>query len=569
MTGLPGPEATRWLLTATERDNPDTRLDDAHPGEQAWSTGNLVTPLVDGVAYFAELHRVLEATTEGDIIMFAGWRIDGDQRLTDDPSSDILSVLDRAENRRVQVCALVWRSHTEQIDFSAEDNRAVAEELADEDDEHAHVLLDMRVRRGGAHHQKFVVVRHRDDPSRDVAFVGGIDVAKSRRDDSSHHGDAQQQGLAADYGPRPGWHDVHCAISGPAVADVETVFRERWEDPSPLSPALHSRIRDRFDRAKDEAIPLPPQAPPPPVVDGGTHVVQLLRTYPHLHRGRAYPFARAGERSIALAHLKAIGQARDLIYVEDQYLWSSTITSAFVEALRANPELHLVAVLPHRPDLEGLTELMQREGRLEALEQLTAAAPDRFAAYGIENHSGWPVYVHAKVVIVDDWYATIGSDNINRRSWTHDSELAALVVDDAGLDHSPYARSLRLRLAAEHLDRPLAGPAHEAAMADCITARGLFDAYAASAAALQAWHDADKIGPRPAGRLRRVSEPAGARASRRAIEVPQRLIGDPDGRPSSLRLRGEYWPERPAICTMTAPEKVPRMALSTPRSVGP
>ena len=57
-------------------------------------------------------------------------------------------------------------------------------------------------------------------------------------------------------------------------------------------------------------------------------------------------------------------------------------------------------------------------------------------------------------MVIDDWYATIGSDNVNRRSWTHDSELAALVIDDAGLDHSPFARSLRLRLAAEHLDRP-------------------------------------------------------------------------------------------------------------------
>lgn len=330
----------------------------------------------------------------------------------------------------------------------------------------------MRVRRGGAHHQKFVVVRHRDDPGRDVAFVGGIDVASSRRDDSSHHGDPQQQGLAPEYGPRPGWHDVHCAITGPAVGDVETVFRERWEDPSPLTPALHSRIRDRLSRARHEPTVLPPQEPPPPRVDGGTHVVQLLRTYPHLHRGRAYPFAPAGERSIALAHRKAIAQARDLIYLEDQYLWSSTITSEFAEALSTHPDLHLVAVLPHRPDLEGMAAQMQLEGRLEAIEQLTTAGPGRFAAYGIENHAGWPVYVHAKVVLIDDWYATIGSDNINRRSWTHDSELAALVIDDAGLDHSPWARSLRLRLAAEHLDRPLTGAAHDEAMADCVSGRG-------------------------------------------------------------------------------------------------
>ena len=89
--------------------------------------------------------------------------------------------------------------------------------------------------------------------------------------------------------------------------------------------------------------------------------------------------------------------------------------------------------------------------------QLLQAGPARVAFYGIENHRGLPVYVHAKVCVIDDWWATIGSDNFNRRSWTHDSELSAVVLDTAGGDHSAYARRLRLTLAAEHLDREL-GP---------------------------------------------------------------------------------------------------------------
>ena len=64
------PDLTRWLLTASERDNPHTRLDDAHPGEQAWSTGNLVRPLVDGATYFAELHDVLDEGT-GALVLAA------------------------------------------------------------------------------------------------------------------------------------------------------------------------------------------------------------------------------------------------------------------------------------------------------------------------------------------------------------------------------------------------------------------------------------------------------------------------------------------------------------------
>ena len=43
--------------------------------------------------------------------------------------------------------------------------------------------------------------------------------------------------------------------------------------------------------------------------------------------------------------------------------------------------------------------------------------------------AGIPIYVHAKLCIVDDEWAKVGSDNVNRRSWTHDSELACAVVD--------------------------------------------------------------------------------------------------------------------------------------------
>ena len=50
--------------------------------------------------------------------------------------------------------------------------------------------------------------------------------------------------------------------------------------------------------------------------------------------------------------------------------------------------------------------------------------------YGVENHAGTPVYVHAKVCVVDDVWAAVGSDNVNRRSWTHDSELSCAVLDE-------------------------------------------------------------------------------------------------------------------------------------------
>jgi phosphatidylserine/phosphatidylglycerophosphate/cardiolipin synthase-like enzyme len=337
--------------------------------------------------------------------------------------------------------------------------------------------------------------------------------------------------MAEEYGATPPWHDLQAAISGPAVHDVETVFRERWEDPTTLSRSPVILVRDRLRGLDTTPDPLPEQQPPPPPVEGGTHAVQLLRTYPNLRRGRDYAFARGGERSVARGYTKAVERARHLVYVEDQYLWGDHVGNVFTEALKAHPDLRVVAVVPMHPDVEGFSRTAQLVGRRRAMLDMSRIAPDRVAIYGIENHAGTPIYVHAKTCLVDDTWATIGSDNFNRRSWTHDSELSAVVVDSAG----EYARTLRLTLAAEHLDR---GP--DADMSDCEDPAGMYAAYAACAAALDAWHAGGQVGARPPGRLRRLDPPE-IGPVKRALALPFYLMAhDPDGRPKPLRKRDEF-----------------------------
>jgi phosphatidylserine/phosphatidylglycerophosphate/cardiolipin synthase-like enzyme len=193
-------------------------------------------------------------------------------------------------------------------------------------------------------------------------------------------------------------------------------------------------------------------------------------------------------------------------------------------------------VIPLVPDIAGLNRVPQYLGRERALERLMQIAPGRVAAYGIENHAGTPVYVHAKVCVIDDVWASTGSDNFNRRSWTHDSELSAVV-----LDHD-YALELRLTLAAEHLDRleEVDGRGLREVMADCVDPAAQFDAFAATAARLEEWHRGGRVGSRPPGRLRPLPLPSLSKAARVLARLPLDVVHDPDGRPGPIRGQAQY-----------------------------
>lgn len=535
--GLDGQVAvTDWLLSASRRGNAATELDRRHADGLAWTSGNEARPLVHGGSYFPELLRCVSLMQAGDLLMFTDWRGDPGE-LLDGPGTAVSDVFSAAAARGVVVKGLIWRSHLDRLSFSEQQNRHLGEQIEAAGGE---CLLDMRVRPGGSHHQKFVVLRHPDRPELDVAFVGGIDLCHSRHDTALHRGDPQPEPIAPMYGPHPAWHDIQLAVRGPAVGDVETVFRERWDDPQPLTrnPIDWASMLLRHDDRSAGQLP-DRLADPAPC---GREYVQILRTYPYLGRTRRYPFAPVGERSVARAYNHVLARAHRLIYLEDQYFWCSEVVECFARALTADPELHLIAVIPHYPDQSGRISLpMNLVGREDALRDVFAAGGKRVAVYGVENHAGVPVYVHAKVCVIDDVWASIGSDNINRRSWTHDSELSCAVVDTVMDGRQPraidrfgdgarrFARELRLELAREHLDRA------DGDDADLVDPLDAFRALRASADRLQAWHDGGQRGERPPGRLRPYALPPMSRATRTWAAPLYRVIADPDGRPPRLR----------------------------------
>jgi phosphatidylserine/phosphatidylglycerophosphate/cardiolipin synthase-like enzyme len=119
--------------------------------------------------------------------------------------------------------------------------------------------------------------------------------------------------------------------------------------------------------------------------------------------------------------------------------------------------------------------------------------------------------VHAKVCVVDDEWMTIGSDNLNLRSWTHDSELTCAVVDPEGL----LPRQTRTSLWAEHLGLPPDDPR----LSDLSDPQGLW---------------AERAGA-PGSRIRRHVPPALSARTRLWAATAYRTLYDPDGRPRRMR----------------------------------
>ena len=158
------------------------------------------------------------------------------------------------------------------------------------------------------------------------------------------------------------------------------------------------------------------------------------------------------------------------------------------------------------------------------------------------------MYVHAKVVVVDDVWAMIGSDNLNRRSWTHDSELSCAVLDATRDEREPrdpaglgdgarvFARELRLRLWREHLELD-ADRAPPVTLSTPSTRCRATSSCGHEPTNCSGGTTAVSGGSRPPGRLRPHSPERLARRHRPWAVPVYRFMYDPDGRAIRDRLR--------------------------------
>ncbi|MBR9863600.1 MAG: phospholipase [Rhodobacteraceae bacterium] len=283
-----------------------------------------------------------------------------------------------------------------------------------------HFALDGHHPFGACHHQKIVVA---DDA---LAFCGGIDATEKRWDTSEHLPDDPRR-ICKD-GTRSGpWHDATSAMSGPAAAALAKLSRRRWH------------------RANGETLQSPEDTPPTPWPEGldvdATDIdVAISRTEP--------PFdGKPLINEIEQLYLDGIKAAQQIIYIESQYFAAESICAALEERLREQdgPEIVVINPVEAESQLEDDAMHVTRQRMLERLE--AADHQDRFRIYYPVTKAGEPIYVHAKIMVVDDILLKIGSSNINDRSMGFDTECNVAIAEPADV-----IKSFRVRLISEHLD---------------------------------------------------------------------------------------------------------------------
>ncbi|MBM3604966.1 MAG: phospholipase [Alphaproteobacteria bacterium] len=291
-----------------------------------------------------------------------------------------------------------------------------------------HFKLDSAHPFGSAHHQKIIVI---DDA---LAFCGGIDMTGDRWDTREHLDDHPlrvRPTTKRAYGP---WHDVSTAVDGDVARALGELARERWR------------------RATGETLQPPPQGAeiwPDGLTPSFQNVdVAVARTAPEYAD-------RPAVHEIEALYLRAIKAAEHTLYIESQYFASRKIAEAMASRLsEANaPELIVVNPLSSEGWLEEEVMGSSRAVLLDLVDK--ADRYGRFRLYTPVTARGKPIYVHAKVMVVDDRLLKIGSSNLNNRSLGFDTEcdLALEASPEVSRDQGIRQAILGLRndLVAEHL----------------------------------------------------------------------------------------------------------------------
>ena len=239
-------------------------------------------------------------------------------------------------------------------------------------------------------HRKLMVVDGK------VAFTGGINISNTYANSSFFRSKRTPDNTDSS---KVGWRDTHVKVEGPAVASLQWSFVNNW---------VHQ-----------EAGELPEADYFPALAPVGDKIMRVLATEPD----------RPSE--IYKAFMLAIQESKTSVHITSAYFVPDR---QFVEALSAAAKrgVDVRLVLP------GVTDhgLVFHAGR---------AFYDELLASGVKIHNLKVAILHAKTAVIDGTWSTVGSANIDRRSFLHNYELNVVVVDPAfGRDmESAFSEDLR------------------------------------------------------------------------------------------------------------------------------
>ncbi len=273
-----------------------------------------------------------------------------------------------------------------------------------------------------AHHEKIVIVDNQ------VAFCGGLDLSRGKWDTSSHDYDNPLRD--ADSEP---WHDVHAMVTGPVVWDLVYHFHQRWRysQSRNVKKVRNLRIRSNYP------------------VRGNQGNVQAvaLRTWNELDR----------HGGIQAWYAAMFRKAKNSIYIENQFPFQNSFATTLLEKrLKEERQLKVIIVCPMEPNLPGFIGSMIAKMSVNDVNDNLAAlrrAGDgiRVKTYSLVSQHPTiatkrrQIYVHSKIMIVDDKWITIGSANIDKNGFRDSSEF------NLGITSPRLASELRMRLWKEHL----------------------------------------------------------------------------------------------------------------------
>lgn len=409
--------------------------------------GNLIDPLIDGERGWGSVAADLDDAERE--VCISSWFADPDIELVRPRE---LATTNPERRRPFRLASCIERlaargGHTSLLVWSWVGTPLVHPTLrrwAQEPNDGVDVQQKSHPRLLGSFHEKILVIDRR------VAYCGGMNLRQNDWDTQGHALDEPRRNPHALSGwerrtARPAYpprHDLILRLRGPLVSDIHGNFVRHWNgtrrrEKRALAGLFGPFVAGLFGAGPTTPLPPMPAASP---VAGGV-LAQFVRTDPRLKKR---------DQAFVDVMLRAILNARKLIYIENQFFRSPTVAEALVETLRRKPDVRVIVVTNQEQGaLRGLNPLAYWTARVQEIvrrERPTFTLHELVSSGVVDGAVTFePVFIHAKVMVVDDVWATVGSANINERSIYSEFE-ANVAVEDRG-----FAKGLRCALMGEHM----------------------------------------------------------------------------------------------------------------------